>query len=153
MLGARGHRVGGRSRERVTMRRLLVSVSVVAVSALALTSAAVAAKPVGSCPAAASGFVQVDRDAWWDRTVEGFENEGITVYEDGSFTEEFDQFMMQFGFAGGAALEDFVRGAQWDAIDLNRDGFVCMKDRPNTPGNPDFFLTGVDNTASALRRD
>ena len=132
------------------MRRLLFGLALASLTVLVVSTGAGAAKPVGSCPAAASGFVQVDRDAWWARTVAGFENEGVTVYEqDGSFTSEFDALVRGFGFADGAALEDFVRVAQWDAFDLNRDGYVCMKDRPNTPGNPDFFLTGVDNTSSA----
>ena len=133
------------------MRLPLLSVSVLALAAFLLAAAPTfGAKPVGGCPAEASGFVEVDRDAWWDRTVAGFENEGITVYDTtGEFTEEFDEVAAELGFADGADLEFFVRVTQWDAFDLNRDGFVCMKDRPNTTGNPDFLLTGVDNTSAA----
>ena len=121
-----------------------------ALGALVLAAAPTfGAKPVGSCPAEPSGFVKVDRDAWWNRTVLGFENEGITVYDSGAFTEEFNEVARELGFKDGADLEFFVRVTQWDAFDLNKDGFVCMKDRPNTPGNPDYLLTGVDNTSSA----
>ena len=134
------------------MRLPLLSLSVVALAAFLLAATPTfGAKPVGSCPAEPSGYVQVDRDAWWDRTVLGFENEGIPVYDNGDFTEEFDEFAAELGFGDGAGLEFFVRVTQWDAFDLNRDGFVCMKDRPNTPGNPDYFLGGVDNTSSARK--
>jgi hypothetical protein len=132
--------------------RLLLSVSVVALAASMIgATPTFAAKPVGSCPAESSGFVQADRDAWWNRTVLGFENEGIQVYDDGHFTDEFNEVAAELGFVDGADLEFFVRVTQWDAFDLNRDGFVCMKDRPNTPGNPDYLLTGVDNTSSATK--
>ena len=132
--------------------RLHLLLAVGAFAALLITATpSLAAKPVGTCPAVASGYVQVDRDAWWDRTVLGFENAGIPVYDNGEFTEEFDAFAAELGFEDGADLEFFVRVTQWDAFDLNADGFVCMKDRPNTPGNPDYLLGGVDNTASALK--
>ena len=119
---------------------------------LVTTTPALGDKPVGSCPAEASEFVLVDRDAWWERTVLGFENAGIPVYDtSGNFTEEFDEFAAEFGLVNGAGLEFFVRVTQWDAFDLNADGFVCMKDRPDTPGNPDYLLGGVDNTSSARK--
>ena len=129
------------------MRLVLLSILALATSLLVATPT-LGAKPVGSCPAEPAGFVQVDRDAWWDRTVLGFENEGISVYDNGDFTEEFDEFAAEFGFGDGAGLEFFVRVTQWDALDLNSDGFLCMKDRPNTPGNPDYFFTGVDKTSA-----
>jgi hypothetical protein len=47
---------------------------------LALPAGVLAKKPLAGCPASASGFVHVDRDGWWDRTVEGFVTEGIPVY-------------------------------------------------------------------------
>jgi hypothetical protein len=135
------------------MRLPLLSTFVLALAAFLLTATpTLGAKPVGSCPAEASGYTLVDRDAWWDRTVLGFENEGIAVYDNsGNFTEEFDELAAELGFGDGAGLEFFVRVTQWDAFDLNTDGFVCMKDRPNTPGNPDYFLGGVDNTSSARK--
>jgi hypothetical protein len=131
------------------MRRALLPISVAAFAFFGLAAApSFGAKPVGACPADASGYVLVDRDAWWDRTVLGFENEGISVYDNGNFTEEFGEFATTFGFEDGTDLEFFVRVTQWDGFDLNTDGFVCMKDRPNTPGNPDDLLGGVDNTSS-----
>jgi hypothetical protein len=135
------------------MRLPFLSTFVLALSAFLLAATpTLGAKPVGSCPAEASGYTLVDRDAWWDRTVLGFENEGIAVYDNnGNFTEEFDAFAAEVGFGDGAGLEFFVRVTQWDAFDLNADGFVCMKDRPNTPGNPDYFLGGVDNTSAARK--
>src|SRR5215212_8965843 len=128
--------------------RLLLLLFIAALAASVLgSSPASGAKPIRSCPAEASSYVLVDRDAWWDRTVLGFENEGISVYDnEGHFTEQFEQVAVQLGFADAADLEAFVRGAGWESFDLNRDGFVCMKDRPNTPGNPDYLLGGVDNT-------
>ena len=114
------------------------------------SSPASGAKPIRSCPAEPSAYVLMDRDTWWDRTVLGFENEGISVYDDnGDFTEEFDQVAVELGFVDGADLEFFVRVAGWDSFDLTHDGFVCMKDRPDTPGNPDYLLGGVNNTSSA----
>jgi hypothetical protein len=139
-------------REGTVMRLPLLSTFALALATFLLAATpTLGAKPVGSCPAEASGYVLVDRDAWWDRTVLGFENEGIPVYDNGDFTEEFDAFAAELGFGDGAGLEFFVRVTQWDAFDLNVDGFVCMKDRPNTPGNPDYFLGGVDNTSSARK--
>ena len=133
------------------MRRLLLLLFIAALAGSVLgSSPASGAKPIRSCPAEPSAYVLVDRDAWWDRTVLGFENEGISVYDDnGDFTEEFDQVAVELGFVDGADLEFFVRVTGWDSFDLNHDGFVCMKDRPDTPGNPDYLLGGVDNTSSA----
>ena len=135
------------------MRLPLLSAFVLAIAIFVLSATpTLGAKPVGSCPAEASGFTQVDRDAWWDRTVLGFENAGIPVYDaSGNFTEEFDEFAAEFGLGDGAGLEFFVRVTQWDAFDLNADGFVCMKDLPNTPGTPDYIFAGVDNTSSAQK--
>jgi hypothetical protein len=57
-----------------------------------------AAKHDVGCPAAACGIFRVDRDGWRDRTVEGFEEAAIPVYNpDGSFTDEFDAFAAAFG--------------------------------------------------------
>lgn len=81
-----------------------------------------AQKPRMSCPAEPSGWLLVDRDAWWDITVAGFETEGITVYgEFGEFTLEFDDAAAALGFADGAAPEAFVREDQWELLDRNRN--------------------------------
>jgi hypothetical protein len=116
-----------------------------------LPGAVAAVRPVAGCPAEASGYVIVDQQTWWDRTVAGFEAEGIHVYVGGDpnagFTEVFDAFAAAFGLVDGQGLYDFVWGAQWIGIDKNSDLMVCMKDRPITKGNPAYFFNGVDNTA------
>ena len=132
------------------MRRLCSLL--IAASALAAVAAPVsAARPDGSCPAQASGYVLVGQQGWWDRTVAGFVAEGIPVYVNGDpnqgFTTEFDDFATAVGFDGGQGLYDFVWVEQWLMIDKNDDLLVCMKDRPVTPGNPAFYINGVDNTA------
>lgn len=119
---------------------------------LAMAVPALAARPVANCPAGASGYVIVDQQEWWDRTVAGFVAEGIPVYVGGipanGFTEAFDDFATAAGFDGAQGLYDFVWIDQWMAIDKNDDLMVCMKSRPITPGNPAYFFNGVDNTAS-----
>jgi hypothetical protein len=111
-----------------------------------------AQKPIFSCPAEASGWVRVDQDQWWDMTVEEFETEGITVYDEfGEFTAEFDAAAAALGFADGAALETFVREDQWDFMDENRNGLVCIRILPVTPGMPAFFFGGIDDRASTPR--
>jgi hypothetical protein len=135
------------------MRRLVLLFVVATLLALMTPGVAAGGKPSTGCPAEASGFFRTDRDAWWERTVEGFEAEGITVYEaDGiTFTEEFDEFAAAFGFGNGAGLEFFVRVTQWAGIDHNDNGFVCMKERPVTPGNPAYFFSGADDQASTAQ--
>lgn len=132
------------------MRRVMIPV--LAVLALMLLPGVVAAvRPVAGCPADASGYVIVDQQTWWDRTVAGFEAEGISVYEGGDpnngFTDEFDAFAAAFGLGDGQGLYDFVWGPQWQVIDKNGDLLGCMKDRPITKGNPAYYFNGVDNTA------
>ena len=133
------------------LRATLASILLVALA----VPVALAGKPSNTCGAEASGYFLVDRDIWWDITVEGFEAEGIDVYEaDGeTFTAEFDQFAADVGFGDGAGLEEFVRVEQWAGIDHNDNGLVCMKRRPITPGNPAFFFNGVDDEASSPHGD
>jgi len=133
------------------MRRLLPA-TIASVLLIGLTaSVALAGKPANTCGAQASGYFVVNVDTWWDITVEGFEAEGITVYEeDGvTYTDEFNQFAADAGFGDGAGLEAFVRVEQWAQIDINDNGLVCMKTRPHTPGNPYYFFNGVDDQASS----
>jgi len=133
------------------MRRMAALFGLVAALSL-VPGVALAARPVAACPTDSSGYTIVDKQTWWDRTVAGFEAEGIQVYVDGipanGFTSEFDAFSAGAGFGSGQGLYDFVWFAQWAGIDKNRDLMVCMKDRPHTPGNPAFFFNGVDNTAN-----
>ena len=126
------------------MRRLIFSAVICLVLVGTTTAVTLAAKPTPSCPSEASGYFPVDIDLWWDITVEGFETEGITVYEaDGTYTAEFDAFTAAVGFGDGAGLEAFVRGPQWDKIDRNENGTACMKRRG--AGNPAYFFNGVDD--------
>jgi hypothetical protein len=120
----------------------------VALVALLLAPTGVAARSDGgSCPAGPSGWERVDIEEWWARTVAGFADEGIIVYDgSGDYTEQFDMFAADAGFGDGAGLEFFVRVTQWDAMDKNANEFVCIKDWPNTNGTPAFFFGGVDDS-------
>lgn len=137
------------------MRRLILPAAAAGLLLAATTSVALGVKPSNGCPSETSGFFLVDRDLWWDVTVAGFETEGIHVYEaDGmTFTAAFDAFARAFGLDDGAALEAYVRGAQWDAFDHNQNGFTCMKARPTTPGvgNPAYVFNGVDDQSASHR--
>ena len=112
---------------------------------------ALGAGPNDSCPASPAGFETVDPDGWWENSLEGFEAEGIAVYVGGDpangFTAEFDEFATALGFADGQALYEFIVGPQWDTLDQNGDGYVCMKPYPHTPGNPAYLFNGIDNSA------
>lgn len=122
-------------------------------SALLVTtsSAVLAGKPARSCPNPASGWAKVDPAGWWEASVEGFAVAGIPVYVGGDpangFTVEFDALAVSFGFADGQAFHDFILGEQWDGLDDNADGFVCMKAPPINPANPGFFFGAIDNVA------
>lgn len=133
------------------MRRVLPALAAGLTLSLVLGSVALGVKPSTGCAAAPSGYFLVDRDEWWDITVEGFEAEGIVVYEDDgiTFTEEFNQFAADVGFGDGAGLEEFVRVEQWAGIDHNENDLVCMKRRPITPGNPAYFFNGVDDQSAS----
>ncbi len=135
------------------MRRVLLPVLVASLLSVLAASTVTAAKPATTCASAASGYFVADIEEWWSITVDGFEAEGIPVYEaDGvTYTAAFDEFAAAAGFGDGAGLEDFVRVAQWDAIDKNGNDLVCMKRRPITPGNPAFFFNGVDDQSSSPR--
>ena len=133
------------------MRRTAATLGLLATLAL-LPSVALAARPVADCPAETSGYAMVGQQLWWDRTVAGFEAEGIHVYVGGvpanGFTAQFETFSAEAGFGSAQGLYDFVWITQWAKIDKNGDFLVCMKDRPHTPGNPAYFFNGVDNTAN-----
>jgi hypothetical protein len=133
------------------MRRVLPSVLAASLVSVLAVSSVSAAKPTNTCAAAASGYFVVDVEEWWAITVAGLEAEGIPVYEsDGvTYTAAFDEFAAAAGFGDGAGLEDFVRVAQWQAIDHNGNDLVCMKRRPITPGNPAYFFNGVDDQSSS----
>ena len=132
------------------MRRIPIVVAVTLLAVALAGPAAAAGKPSQTCGNAASGYFVVNVDEWWDITVDGFEAAGITVYEDdGTFTQEFEEFAAAAGFGDGAGLEHFVRVDQWAGIDHNGNGLVCMKTRPITPGNPAYFFNGVDDEASS----
>ena len=128
------------------MKRLVVSAAAVLMLS-ALLAAPVAARPPHACPADASQLQRVDVDEWWDRSVVGWAEAGITVYDGSDYSAEFDAWAQSVGFADGAAVEGFVRNAQWAEIDKNGNGYVCMRDQPNTPGTPGFIFVGVDDNA------
>ena len=117
-----------------------------------LGTGTVGARPIASCPAGGSEHDLVDQQTWWDRTVAGFEAEGIPVYVNGDptqgFTDAFETFSAEAGFGTAQGLYDFVWVTQWQKIDKNGDLLICMKARPHTPGNPAYFFNGTDNTAN-----
>lgn len=130
--------------------RVLTVALIAALATVIAPAAVMAEKPAYTCPAAASGFERLDPDGWWDRTVDGFGEMGITVYEaDGeTFTAEFEAFVQAAGFASAAESEFFVKVIQWAGLDANQNGYACMKDLPNTPGIPPFIFNGTDDKAS-----
>ncbi len=128
------------------MRKSLLLVALAA-ALVAAPAAALGKSPGGACPAEKSGFVRVDRAAWWwDWTVPGFVEAGIDVYDGAAFTAEFEQFAMDFGFPSAQALMDWVLGEQWAGIDRNQNDYVCIKDIPNTPGLPAYLVLGLDDS-------
>jgi hypothetical protein len=134
------------------MRRLLHALVTALVLSLTLTAIVIGAKPSTGCPSDASGFVRVDRDGWWAASVEGFEIEGIDVYEnDGvTFTAEFDEFAVSFGFADGVALQEFILVTNWPNIDGNGNGFTCMKPfAEQGKGWEAYFFNAVDDQSSS----
>lgn len=125
------------------------AIVVIGLVATLLLPTAVLAAPGSNCPNTASGYTLVGKQAWWDRTVDGFVAEGIHVYdENGHFLETFDAFAASVGFGDGQGLYEFVWDTQWSAMNKNGDEYVCMKDRPHTPGNPAYFFGGVDNRSA-----
>jgi len=128
------------------MKRLALSAAAVLMLS-AVIAAPVSARPPNACPAAASGQERVDVDEWWDRSVAGWAEEGIPVYDGGGYSAEFDAWAQAFGLADGAAVEDFVRNAQWAIIDKNDNGYACMKNLPNTRGTPGWIFVGTDDNA------
>jgi hypothetical protein len=132
--------------EERSMKRLAIAATAVLVLA-GLAAAPVAARPDFACPADASGKLRVDADEWWDRSVVGWAEAGIPVYDGADYSAAFDAWAQDFGFADGAAIEAFVRGEQWERIDKNGNGYVCMRDQPNTPGIPGYIFNGTDDNA------
>lgn len=129
------------------MKRLVIGMTTLALLAI-VAAAPVAARPGYGCPTGASGFVRVDRDGWWDRSVAGWAEEGIEVYDGDGYSAEFDAWAAAFGLVDGAGVEAYVRGAQWDAMDKNTNGWLCMRDQPNTQGSPGYLFVGVDDNAA-----
>ncbi|HEU0237114.1 MAG TPA: hypothetical protein VFR14_11805 [Candidatus Limnocylindrales bacterium] len=138
------------------MRRLAApfAASFVAFSLLVSSAApAVAAPPSKSCPVDASGYVAVPVDwAWragdglpaagddpaWDLARAGFAAEGWTA----------DQVAALFGFGSVEELYGFALDDR-RAIDRDANGWVCLKDLPDTPGIPAFIFQFVDDRARA----
>ncbi len=128
------------------MKRLAICATAILVL-VGLTAAPVAARPDFACPADASGMARVDVDEWWERSVVGWAEAGIPVYDGGGYSAAFDAWAQSFGLADGAAVEAYVRGDQWDLIDKNGNDYVCMRNQPNTPGSPGYIFVGVDDNA------
>jgi hypothetical protein len=125
------------------MRRIITAAAVAAAFTVFVPASASAAKPSNGCPVARSGFDRVDRDGWMNQTLIGFAEEGIET------PEQLDAAANSFGFENWDALAAYIVGEQWDSIDLNGNDFVCMKNNPNTPGNPGYLFIGLDDRSSS----
>ena len=134
------------------MRRLVASLAALAFL-VGSTASVAAAPPPKSCPPGASGYVAVPVDwAWkfgdglppagddpaWDRALAGFAAEGLTAEEVAAL----------FGFASVEELYGFALDDR-RAIDRDANGWVCLKDLPDTPGIPTFIFQFVDDRAAA----
>jgi hypothetical protein len=88
--------------------------------------------------------VRVDGEGWWAATVAGILEEGLTVEGEAE----------RFGFGDDLeAFKNFVIDGVM-TFDKNGNGFLCMKDIPNTPGHPGFiFLANDDVVAPECRSE
>ncbi len=131
--------------------RKLPSIVLAGGLALAIAAPVAAGVPQRNCPNENSGWNKVDVQGWWDESVDGFAIAGTLVYVGGDpnngFTAAFDEFAVTFGFTDGEALYDFIVGEQWDSLDANGDGYVCMKAVPINIVNPGYFFQHIDNSA------
>jgi hypothetical protein len=131
----------------------LVLIAAVGALIVAAAPAAVAAPPAKGCPPSASGYAAVPVDwAWrpgdglppagddaaWDLALAGFAEEGLTA----------DEVAGLFGFGSVEELYGFALDDR-RAIDRDANGWVCLKDLPDTPGIPAFIFQFVDDRAAA----
>jgi hypothetical protein len=132
------------------MRRLLASLA--ALSVLLVSAApALAAPPSKACPPGASGYAAVPVDwVWqpgdglpaagddpaWDLALAGIAAEGFTA-------EEVAEL---FGLGSVEELYGFALDDR-RAIDRDANGWVCLKDLPDTPGIPAFIFQVVNDRA------
>lgn len=124
------------------MRRLPAIVLLVLMLGAVLAGPTLAAKPANGCPAASSGWQRVDGAGWWAATVAGFHQEDMTTQEAAEL----------FGFGSVDALRTWIIDGVIGAWDKNGNGFICMKDLPNTPGIPGFIINATDDNASSPKR-
>ncbi|MBA2313855.1 MAG: hypothetical protein H0V87_00585 [Chloroflexi bacterium] len=122
-----------------------------ALSLLVVVAAPADAAPADrSCPASPSGFTvfwidpvpndglaDPGENAWWDMTVAGILEEGMTP----------EQAAAAFGFGSVEALYEFVQEAL-RGLDKNDDLAFCAKPFPaHQNGKLAFFFNAVDNNA------
>ena len=121
------------------MGRLITVLGLMVSIVVALAVPAVASKPSSDCPAEASGWVRVDGEGWWEATVAGILEEGLTVEGEAErfgFGDDVDAFK-------AAVIENIF------FFDKNDNGYICMQDLPNTPGLGAFIINAVDDMSSA----
>ena len=112
------------------------------VLAASIAPAALARSNVGgSCGSDSNGYVRVDFEEWWQRTVEfGFGgDEALAV-------ETFAPLL------GVEPTVDAVKVAYLGGLvawDRNGNGEVCWKDPKDTPGTPSYVFTVKDDASSA----
>jgi len=134
------------------MRRLVAPLAAL-MFLVGSTAPAAAAPPSKSCPPGSSGYVAVpvdwawkfgdglpaaDADPAWDLALTGFAAEGLTAEEVAAL----------FGFGSVEELYGFALDDR-RAIDRDANGWVCLKDLPDTPGIPAFIFQFIDDRAAA----
>jgi hypothetical protein len=97
--------------------------------------------PGGSCPADASGFTRVTLVEWWLNTVE------IGFGGDLDLAVETIAAVLGIEPTVEAAREAVMAGAA--TLDLNGNGSVCMKEFPDSNGQPYYAFNGIDDAAPA----
>jgi hypothetical protein len=134
------------------VKRIGGSLALVLSLSVGATASVLAGSPQRGCPASASGFevFAIDpvvgdglpapgENAWWDMTLLGLAEEGLTP----------QQAAADFGFASVEELYEFIQ-ANLRGLDKNGDNSFCAKPfPPHQNGQPAYFFNAVDNKARA----
>lgn len=128
--------------ERFAGRRISrLAIAVVAPLTLLLAATpALAGNVGGGCGGAASGWVRVSLDGWWEKTLEfGF---------GGDEEAAIDTLAPLFGVDAtlGAVREAVIDGIA--GLDANENSHICWMLLPSTPGLPTYIFNGKDDAAA-----
>ena len=127
-----------RSNLRAARTRLTISLAL-PVALLLMPVTVLGRSPGGSCPAQASGFTRVTLEEWWLTTVE------IGFGGDLDLAVETISALLGIEPTVDAAREAVMAGAA--ILDLNGNGSVCMKEFPDSNGQPYYAFNGIDDAA------